>query len=564
MTDARPTQSQATRGENAWGWWGAAVLLLALGTLAHAAYLINDCPLDLSGDEAHYWEWSRRLDWSYYSKGPLVAYMIAAGRWLWADLSIAWVGNEALAVRFPALLLAFVGGLGFFQLTRQVFASPRVGFLAVSLTTTIPIFAAGAMLMTIDAPLMTIWIWTLVCADRALRSGVLGWWLAIGPLVALGILAKYTMLLIFPVVGLAILVVPQFRHNLRRTGPYLATLIGLLGVVPILIWNAQHDWVSFRHVAGQAGISQSTGLNLFGPLEVLLSQVAVVTPLWLLGVVVGAGELARRSRATETLEPGRRASAQFLSIATAVPLLVFIGFSPFTKIQPNWPVTAYAAGVPCLAYAIAWRWRSQPARRRILAALVGGAATFGLLFVVIGHYTHVFRPVFALLAAREPMWEDTPIAKYDPTARLQGWQELGDAVSDVLAAKRAAGVEPFLLTDDYQTASQLAFYVAGNPQVYCIQAALGDRYSQYDLWTNPLQNPQTFLDKPVVYVGAFHDELTGRDGQTAALPGVAKLRTVECFMGNEENKRYRTRLWTISYCPAYAGFEARSNAAPRY
>src|SRR4029434_6896258 len=52
--------------------------LLGLGFLAHLNYLINNCPLDLSGDEAHYWDWSRQLDLSYYSKGPLVAYIIRA------------------------------------------------------------------------------------------------------------------------------------------------------------------------------------------------------------------------------------------------------------------------------------------------------------------------------------------------------------------------------------------------------------------------------------------------------------------------------------------------------
>src|SRR5882724_4080308 len=74
-------------------------VLLVLGFLGHWRYLTHDCPIDLSGDEAHYWDWSRRLDISYYSKGPMVAYLIRG--------SCALFGRDTmLAVRFPALVLA--------------------------------------------------------------------------------------------------------------------------------------------------------------------------------------------------------------------------------------------------------------------------------------------------------------------------------------------------------------------------------------------------------------------------------------------------------------------------
>src|SRR5262245_49787049 len=74
------------------------VLLLMLGFVSHIRFLRIDCPIDLSGDEAHYWDWSRQLDWSYYSKGPLVAYIIRA--------SCAIFGDTMFGVRFPALVFA--------------------------------------------------------------------------------------------------------------------------------------------------------------------------------------------------------------------------------------------------------------------------------------------------------------------------------------------------------------------------------------------------------------------------------------------------------------------------
>src|SRR5215813_5439928 len=82
--------------------WPALETLLILGAAAlHLAYLACDCPLDLAPDEAHYWDWSRNLDWSYYSKGPLVAYLIRLGTELAGGIALQLTGSEMLAVRLP-------------------------------------------------------------------------------------------------------------------------------------------------------------------------------------------------------------------------------------------------------------------------------------------------------------------------------------------------------------------------------------------------------------------------------------------------------------------------------
>ena len=74
------------------------LLLAVLGVIliAFKAWLLHAAGVDLHFDEAQYWEWSRRLDWSYYSKGPLIAWLIA--------LSEAVLGHGAWQVRLPAWL----------------------------------------------------------------------------------------------------------------------------------------------------------------------------------------------------------------------------------------------------------------------------------------------------------------------------------------------------------------------------------------------------------------------------------------------------------------------------
>lgn len=552
-----PTSAgQAQRSQTPWA--GASLLLagglLIFGAAAHLLYLLHDCPLDLSGDEAHYWEWSRRLDLSYYSKGPLVAYVIAGGRLLLAELSERWLGNETLAVRGPAILLSILTGLGVFTLALRTLRSGRQALAAVALTFTMPILAVGAMLMTIDAPLACCSVWTLVFAHHGLRSGRLWPWLIVGTLIALGVLAKYTMVLLFPAVGLALLDAPSYRHNLRRPGPYIATALGLLGFVPILIWNAQHDWVSFRHVAGQAGVSDSSGFQPLGPLVYLAGQAAVINPIWFVGMMLALVHVGRRRARAGDATIDAEASRRLLLWAAVVPWAVFLLFSLITKVQPNWPVLAVFPGTILLVH---WLSALLNSARRAARGLILGGTIVGVVMVVVMHNTAWLMPVFGWLARGAPPWELTPVARYDPAARLRGWSPIGVAVGDVLRAERAAGRDPFLVTDDYQLASLVAFYCPGEPVVYCLQAALGERQSQYDVWHNPIDDEADFMGRPCIYVGAAKPVLFGDGVENAAvLPNATRVRTVEHRVRGQ-----LLRVRSIYTCSAYAGLPPTLRAA---
>src|SRR5215207_4212436 len=126
--------------------------LLILGTACfHLAYLAFICPLDLAPDEAHYWDWSRHLDWSYYSKGPLVAWLIRASCELAGPWSEGVTGGVMLAVRLPAVACGALLLLSLYALTVQVTARPRLALAVVAAALTLPLVSVGSSLMTIDA-----------------------------------------------------------------------------------------------------------------------------------------------------------------------------------------------------------------------------------------------------------------------------------------------------------------------------------------------------------------------------------------------------------------------------
>ncbi|KAB2832333.1 MAG: phosphatase PAP2 family protein, partial [Candidatus Dadabacteria bacterium] len=104
-----------------------------LGISIFRIYYILDGPLDLSPDEAHYWEWSRRPDLSYYSKGPAIAYLIALGT--------AVFGDTVFGVRILAVFLSLMSGILLYRLGREVY-DEATGAAAAILLQIVPLFSA--------------------------------------------------------------------------------------------------------------------------------------------------------------------------------------------------------------------------------------------------------------------------------------------------------------------------------------------------------------------------------------------------------------------------------------
>lgn len=201
----------------------AAVLILGSGAL-RIAYLASPHALDLSADEAHYWDWSRHLDWSYYSKGPLVAFMIRGSCELTEPLVRNWTGQAMLSVRLPAVMCGCLLLLSLYILTALVFRREALSLAIVAIALTLPPITAMSEIMTIDAPYICCWGWALVFGYLALFRGRSWAWPAAGLAIALGVLAKQTMVLWIPSLALFLLFTPGWRRLLIRPGFWVMTL----------------------------------------------------------------------------------------------------------------------------------------------------------------------------------------------------------------------------------------------------------------------------------------------------------------------------------------------------
>ncbi len=463
--------------------WSPVAFLLAVLILTILWQAFS--PFTLIEDEAHYWEWSRRLDWSYYSKGPGVALLIRA--------STSILGTSELAIRLPAAIALFFTGLACVRMTKELFNDRIITFIAAILTIGVPGLAFSSMLMTIDAPYLACWAWASFFASRAILRSRNTDWIYFGLILALGFVMKYTILLLIPGVLLAIFLTRNKRPQIKPLWFTLGTALILLGLVPVLVWNAQHDWATMRHLLGHLGVhGGDTENTLAGPGE-------PYTILWTfeylaLLALVGGGVLSLGIlgwiNTKKHADPTTQTAATTL-FAFALPVLAFYLLVSFkAQVEGNWPMSAFVTFVPISAWAV----KDALARNDRPLRFVWGVACGSIIAV------YSFFPLASWLAAR-PL-----VGSVIPIERITGMRQHANAVQSALDQLRErTGLEPFVITAHYGRASLLAYYLDGQPTVYCNSALTGGRKTQYDLWDQTdLTNPDTLAQlagRPAILMG---------------------------------------------------------------
>jgi hypothetical protein len=526
-----PQRSQRFR----WLYRTLALSLILLSAAVHLRYIASDCPLDLAPDEAHYWLWSRHLDISYYSKGPLVAYLIRC--------SCELLGTSSpVAVRLPAVACGSLFLLSLYVLTRLCFGSEKLATAVVAFALTFPAIAVSQSLMTIDSPYICCWGWALMFGYLAAIRQRRWAWPLLGLTIGLGILAKYTMVVFIPSLILFLVTSRDYRSLLRQRGFWLAAAIAAACCLPILLWNIQNDWVSLRHVSGQAGVTAAEPkslIRLFGPLEYLGGQFGLLLGFWF--VLWAAAMLANL--------PGRISDpARCYLWSMSVPTFLIFGmFSLRTGVMVNWPVAAYVSG---LVLAAAWLFEKLPATRsrsrRVLLATLVAWAGFGVGITILIHDTSIMHAPLAALGGTPSADNPHPLRRVDPTCRMRGWRTLAKHVDAIQSDLRAQGVEPILAASRWTLASELAFYCEGQPTLYSLGSALWDRQSQFDLWRpNPIRDPARFHGRTFILVNSGRPPPEILD----AFDTVDSLPTIRY----EEDGQLIT-TWDIAICRGFRGF----------
>ncbi|MBI5519066.1 MAG: glycosyltransferase family 39 protein [Desulfovibrio sp.] len=451
------------------------VCLLILAPLVLRLWFVATGQLNLVQDEAQYWDWTRHLQLTYYSKGPLIAWII------WACTAV--FGNTELGVRMGSILGAAVFPALLWLLVGRLWKRPVLGVLAVFIAAVSPLFQALGILMTTDNPFVICWTLSMLALYAATTPDESGRDRGLWPYVLLalaygvGILAKYTML---GVAGLAVAYgLVLSRRNALPAGYwpklFIALFVGaVLGFLPTLIWNMQNDFVGYKHVLHLIGVQGEGGKKLFRISRVpeyVGAQLGFALPWWFWFMLVAGWRAALRcfrpanGHAVDTGSLSLQQSA--LLVVFFWPMtLFFLAWSFHTKVLANWNTVSYVAGAILCATEVERLLRSGLTRRGWAWLKAGAWASVGLMLLL---HLHQLLPIPPSI---------------NPAHRLKGWDDLGRHMRTVADTRFPDPSRVFFMSDVYDITAELAFYVPGQPQAYCLWWD-GRRMNQYDLWGGP-------------------------------------------------------------------------------
>ena len=406
--------------ERAYGGWTLAAV--AAITAVRLVWLAVQSA-GLYPDEAQYWFWAQFPAFGYYSKPPLVAWLIA--------LTTALCGDSEFGVRMAAPLLHAVAA-GFVYAIAARLYDRRTGFWSALAYASLPGVSLSAFIISTDAALLPCWAAALYGLVRASEPGGRRWWLVAGIAAGLGLLAKYAMGFWFLSAFGFVLLAPGERRHLRPL--VAATGLAVVLWLPNLWWNWTNGFVSFLHVRDNAHLS---GASLGPPIHpgMLLaffgSQFAVIGPLFFATLLM----IVMRPRAL-----GKNRASLLLAAFTLPTLVLMLVESVLSRAEPNWAAPAYVAGIILVV-----GWLIERGWRRFLQA----AIALNVLAAVL---------VFGMVDALAAVGVALP-AQYDPLHRLRGWHDLGRQVGALLAAHPGLT----LLADDRELLAALIYNVRPHP-----------------------------------------------------------------------------------------------------
>jgi 4-amino-4-deoxy-L-arabinose transferase-like glycosyltransferase len=443
--------------------WVRRSILLVIGlTIAHGIFAAGT---GLSDTEAYYVGWARRPALSYYDHPPLIAWTT----WLIAGSSASL--DDAAIVRLGPVLYAAVFSALLYRLAARLF-SPRAGFYAVSIVSVIPVFFFTGFLVNPEALLAPLWtLFLLLLLDLAVHDEP---WrpVALGAVVGVAFLAKYTAVLALPVTLIYLAGTVETRRWLRRPSFYAGGLVALAIALPVIVWNRLRGWPSLHlHLSERmAGGPQESGAAALW--RVAKGQIAYFQPVLLPALLGVLGYVFVRSK------DDRR--YRFL-LSASLPVLAFLltAMVRASDSEPHWTMMGY---MPLAVAAAGLLDEADGVLGRVVHATYRWALGFSFAAASL-YIVHLQSP---RIARALPHYD----AAADPINETVGWDRVRSAVA---AHATALGSVSVVVAAHNVLCGHLQVAIDDSPPVYCASP----RRTQFDFVgrrSPPAESPVVLVD----------------------------------------------------------------------
>jgi 4-amino-4-deoxy-L-arabinose transferase-like glycosyltransferase len=409
-----------------------AVAMLIAGMTAMR--LIYADAIDLRTDEAYYWTWSKESVLSFLDHPPMIAWFIRFGT--------AIFGDTNLGVRFAGIVAMLLTQVLLADIVRRATNDVRAVMMVVLMPEAALYYGLLMAKVSPDVALILFSVAMLWALTRLHESGDPRWWLAAGVFAGMGLLSKFTAIMLLPAVA-AFTLMPKWRRRwLVSPYPWAAALIALVLFAPVLIWNAGHDWASFRFQFVRVSASHEWSLRTVGDfIGLQFGQVGfILLPVVLSGVILTAWRGYRRGDAMAIL----------LSTAVIVPFAYFFSKSMTLRVGDTWPMFIWPAGFAATAINLAMLPREGFPKSMVKSMIswAHAAIALGIVFVIFVFLYYVVSP-----------WNF--IGRADPIGGEAGYEHVADRARVELQKSGAT----WIATTDYRTYSMLRWYLNGHVPV---------------------------------------------------------------------------------------------------
>ncbi len=396
-------------------------------TVITALRLIYINLIPLLGDEAYYWQWSRHLAPGYYEQGPVLALVI----WLFTLFNKI---NTIFTVRLGAVTLSLFTMILSVLIYKKLYpgkSSDKESFFSLLFINSSLIYSLGAVLMMHDTVMIffyALFIYQMLFVIQNPDNNK--YWAGAGAILALGVMSKYTLAVIYPAVIIFLLAARLPKKYIK--GPLLFSLFFTIFLAPVIYWNITHDFATIKYLLIRG---ESEGFHIRYFFELITGQAALISVFLIPFMIMAFTKKIKNPAFTPDF---------FLALIFAVPFAMFVVLSFFTKIEANWPAFAFLPLFFVTTRFLFTRFYGRP-------LVFHGVYSAGFLILAVV-YLHA---AFSVLPVPE---------KLHPLKKARGYKTIAQKADKLI--ENHNGKNFFIATRHYQKASLLSFYMKGQPEVY--------------------------------------------------------------------------------------------------
>lgn len=388
-------------------------------------------------DEAHYVLYGKNLALSYFDHPPLVGWV----QWLFQFVPV----NDLLQARLPAILISLLTSHLIYQYLLNKNVSQKNTVLAVIALNLTPMFNTMSVALLPDTLLMPLVILIIQYTEKILANSSTKNWLTLGLLLGLAGLSKYTAIVFVPALIIIFMLKNKWRELLKPS-LWLGGLLAVALVSPVLIWNLQNDFASFKYQTAHVSTLDS---NVFQNIAQSLGVQAVswgIAPFFLVLVLNGVW-----------LWNIKQLQTRFVSTVYLTVLFVFFAYVSISEVLlPHWMLVYFVIGIPLT---VSHLLEKNNWKKTLIAS-------FSLAAVI--NFTLLFESAFKIFPTEKTA------ALYEG---IQGWDELVNQANSQL--ERINAEKKALAVMNWTLGSRTLYYNQNKKNSVFV---LDKRFDQFDIW----------------------------------------------------------------------------------